>query len=132
MALVLSLSTTVSAQAGTKYCQDVGSGEVTISGNKIEIQTRGLGETDGTLSFQKMQKSEVDTYFVGIYSDYLRVPVASGTTYKGQMISGGEKFPAVLYFLNTEKDQLGRSQQILLLSVADSPPTMIGVDANCK
>lgn len=132
MTVALLISATVSAQAGTKYCQDVGSGELTIKGDKIEITTNGLGESDGTLSFQKMVKSDLDAQWLGNYSDYLKVPVASGVVYNGKFVRGSFKADAAVYLLNTEKDKLGRVQQVLMLALAGSPPSMIGVDVNCK
>lgn len=132
MVLAFLISAAASAQAGTKYCKDVGSGTLEINGTNMSITTQGLGETDGVLNFVNMKKRELPPEWPAIYSDYLHVPVASGVAYEGKGNANGNLFPAKIYVLDTEPDTRGRVQQILMVSLAGSPPDLVGVDANCK
>ncbi|MBS1971270.1 MAG: hypothetical protein JSU04_13255 [Bdellovibrionales bacterium] len=46
--------------------------------------------------------------------------------------AGGNRFPAKIYILDTKEDMKGRVQLILMISLAGSPPDLVGVDVNCK
>lgn len=121
-----------SAFAGDVYCKDNGSATLIASKDKIEITSKGLGESDGTLTFTELRPRAMNPDEVEMYSEYLTIPLESGKVTFATLVYAGGKAKAQIYEVTTKVDLRGKVNKALMVSLAGSPPTLLGIDNLCK
>jgi hypothetical protein len=133
--VLLSLTTllfSMSAFAADTYCKDDGRADLIIAKDKIELTTKGVGEADGVINFVDVTSRGLNADEIEMYSEYLTIPLDSGTAYFANIVSGKNKAKAQVITMTTKKDLKGKTHKALMVSLGGSPPSLIGIDTECK
>lgn len=133
------------AKTTTKFCKEGGYGELTMDGSTFELKSVGLGAEDGSQIYVDVVKDKADGKMIAeFYSDLIKVPLAYGESYNGKMKWSGMQVPVQVSILTSQpttnapdelKKKMGSQKivlRILMVSLAGSPPTLIGVDMECN
>lgn len=122
----------LSSFANDVYCKDKGKATLIASSDKIEIVTQGIGEGDGTVTFTDLKPRAMNGEEVEMYSEYLTIPLASGKVTFATLTAGPNKVKAQIYEVTTKVDLRGKVNKALMVSLAGSPPTLLGIDNLCE